>query len=201
MSLPSQATRDRVVELLTRGNAFAGKGQYRDAIKCYDKILAVAPDILDVINNRSNCLAMLGQNEQAVAGYDKILAARPHDIRARSNRASALKELGRYGEALNDYDRVLSDDPNYTDALFNRGNALADLGRRLEAIASYRRALALKPNDRDISCSLIFALNFDAAATTASLQAERRAWAAQFDGRAGAGHPNSRDPERKLRLG
>src|SRR5262245_16554383 len=201
MSPPSQAARDRIVELLTRGNALAGKGQYRDAIKCYDRILAIAPDIIDVINNRSNCLAMLGQNEQAVAGYDRILAARPDDIRARSNRASALKELGRYREALGDYDLVLAREPGYTDALYNQGNALADLGRPLEAITSYRRALALAPNDRDIACSLIFALNFDEVATTASLQAERSAWAAQFDGLAATSHPNDPDPDRRLRVG
>jgi predicted O-linked N-acetylglucosamine transferase (SPINDLY family) len=138
---------NKIAMLFMRGNAFASRAEYRDALECYEKILTIAPENLDAINNRGNCLLLLGKFEQAIKHYNTILAAAPNDIRARNNRASALKHLERFDEVLIDYDYILKLDPNYYDALFNRGNTLADLRRSKEALDSYRRALVHRPDD------------------------------------------------------
>ena len=236
MSFQTHTSEHRITTLFMRGNAFASKAQYREALKCYEKILTIAPENLDAINNCGNCLLLLGRFEPAIIHYDTILAAKPNDIRARNNRASALKRLKRFNEALADYDYILKVDSNYVDALYNRGNALANLLRAKEALESYRgalvrgpddpavhvaianvllelqhpreavesfrRALALKPDDPVVHSDLIFAMNFDPNATTASLQAERAAWALRCDHlRIGVKHSNEPQPERKLRIG
>ena len=43
-----------------RGVRLASKGQYREALKCFDKVLSIAPRHLDALNCRADCLAFLG---------------------------------------------------------------------------------------------------------------------------------------------
>ena len=123
MARSARVTADRIGALLMQGNALASQAQYRDAIRCYEKILESTPRNLDAINNRGNCLSLLGEFAEAIKSYDAIIAARPNDLRAHCNRANALKQLGRSHEALSEYERVLKADP---------GNAaLAELRRTL----------------------------------------------------------------------
>lgn len=177
MSFAIPVTDDRTAKQFERGVRLASKGQYREALKCFDKVLSIASGHLGALNCRADCLAFLGRHEQAIASYDRLIAVRPDDFRARCNRASALKSIGRLGEAVAEYDTVLDVAPHDVDALFNRGNAYIDLGRPNDAIRDLRHACSLRPSDTSIHTSLIFALNFDLAATPESLQIERAKWA------------------------
>jgi protein O-GlcNAc transferase len=202
MARSARVTADRIGALLIQGNALASQGQYRDAIRCYEKILELAPRNLDAINNRGNCLSLVGEFAEAIKAYDAIIAARPNDLRAHCNRANALKQLGRCHEALAAYERILKADPGNADALYNRGNMFTDLGLPKEAIRDLRRALALNPNDPDTNTSLIFALNFEPDATAEELQTERMAWGSRYDDLLnGVAHANKAEPERRLRIG
>ena len=49
MARSARVTADRIGALLMQGNALASQGQYRDAIRCYEKILELAPRNLDAI--------------------------------------------------------------------------------------------------------------------------------------------------------
>jgi protein O-GlcNAc transferase len=200
-SFPIRLDHDRTAKNFGRGIRLASKGHYREALRCFDKVLFMAPAHLDALNGRGDCLALLGRQEEAIAAYDKLLASRPQDTNARNSKASALKSAGRLDEAVAEYDEVVKVDPNHIEALFNRGNAYLDLGRPNEAIQDLRRALSLQPYDTEIHTSLIFALNFDTEATTASQQAERAKWAAHLGRSASASHPNQRSADRKLRIG
>jgi protein O-GlcNAc transferase len=202
MARSARVTADRIGALLMQGNALASQAQDRDAIRCYEKILELAPRNLDAINNRGNCLTLLAEFAQAIKSYDAVIAARPNDLRAHCNRANALKQLGRAHEALAEYERVLKPDPGNADALYNRGNLFTDLGLPKEAIRDLRRALALNPNDPNTSTSLIFALNFEPDATAEELQAERTAWGSRYDELLnGVAHANKPEPDRRLRIG
>ena len=115
MSFPIGAGIDRTTEHFGRGLMLASKGQYRKALKCFDKVLSIVPTHLDALNSRADCLALLGDHAHAIASYDKLLAARPGDLRARGNRAGALKSIGRLAEAVADYSTVLQVAPDYTE--------------------------------------------------------------------------------------
>jgi predicted O-linked N-acetylglucosamine transferase (SPINDLY family) len=192
---------DRTTKDFERGLRFASRGHYGEALKCFDRVLSMAPAHLDALNSRGDCLALLGHHERAIADFDKLLTSRPYDVGARNSRACALKSAGRLDEAVTEYDAVLIADPNHAQALHNRGNAYLELGQPNEAIRDLRRALSLQPNDSDIHTSLIFALNFDIEATTESLQAERAKWAPHVRHSTSTGHPNEPSGGRKLRIG
>src|SRR5262245_19124249 len=200
-SLPIRFGHDRTAKDFERGVRCASKGHYREALRCFDRVLSMAPAHLDALNGRGDCLVLLGHHEQAIAAYDKLLASRPHDFDARNSKASALKSAGRLNEAVAEYDAVIKADPNHIETLYNRGNAYLDLGRPNEAIQDLRRALSLRPSDTEIHTSLIFALNFDTEATTASQQAERTKWASHLRHSARTSHANEPSGDRKLRIG
>src|SRR5258705_9373826 len=119
MSLQFRGCDDLTAKDFSRGVMLASKGEYGRALKCFEKVLSVAPAHLDAISNCADCLLFLGRFKQAIANYDRFLGARPHDLRARSNRAGALKSVGRLDQAMADYDAVLEAEPNHANALFN----------------------------------------------------------------------------------
>jgi predicted O-linked N-acetylglucosamine transferase (SPINDLY family) len=201
MSFSNRIGSDRTAADFRRGLQLASKAHYREALKCFNKVLTMAPAHLDALNCQSDCLVLLGRHLEAIAGYDRLLAARPNDLNVRSSRASALKSLGRLEEAMAGYDAVLADDPNHPDALFNRGNLRLDFRRPTDAIRDLRRAHSLRPNDPEVQTSIIFALNFDEHLTTEDLQAERAKWGHDLNAPGSTTHANDASPDRKLRIG
>ena len=72
-----RSSEDRTAKHFSRGTTLASKGQYREALKYFDKVLSIAPRHLDAINNRGNCLALLSRYEQAIASFDQLLERIP----------------------------------------------------------------------------------------------------------------------------
>ena len=131
--------------LNNRGVALNALGRHADALKSYDRALALQPDYVSALYNRARSLDELQRHDEALACYDKVLALEPHHAVAHNNRGVALDTLGRSEEALESFAKALALRPDYAEALSNRGTALIDLDRLDEALASYDAALALDP--------------------------------------------------------
>jgi predicted O-linked N-acetylglucosamine transferase (SPINDLY family) len=116
---------------------------------------------------------------------------------------STIGEKGYYREAVRALSRALAINPAAPDCWANRGVSLANLAGYHEAVRGARRALAIRPDYSHAHTNLIFWLAFLPELDVADRQRERRRWAA-IQRRAvapPAPHANSRDPERRLRLG
>jgi tetratricopeptide (TPR) repeat protein len=140
-------TRGQLEDWINLGNALGASERHEEALKSYDRALALEPDHGRAWHWRGVALAMLGRNAEAVESYDRALVLEPDKNRAWGNRGIALGELGRNAEALESYDRALALKPDDHWAWFSRGIALGELGRNAEALESYDRALALKSDD------------------------------------------------------
>ena len=55
MSFAIRVTDDRTANHFERGVRLASKGQYREALKCFEKVLSIAPGRLDALNCRADC--------------------------------------------------------------------------------------------------------------------------------------------------
>ena len=121
-----------------------------------------------------------------------------------------LEARGRSGEAEKALRRAIALDPKLISAHLTLGNALLSLGRNEEMEAAYRRALAIDPNLREVRESLrsVSLLNmlYLGEVTPAQIYQRHREWG---DSVAAEAHknfpppmpfPNSRDPERRLRV-
>jgi tetratricopeptide (TPR) repeat protein len=128
-----------------KGVSFAALKQYKEAIGCYDKALAIDPRAVDHWIGKGVVLDELGQNEEAIACYDKALTIDPRDATTWSNRGAALIDLGRLQEAINCYDRALAIDPQNMNAWSNKAGVLRNIGQTKEAIICFDKALMIDP--------------------------------------------------------
>ena len=138
--------RNNALAYLNRGNALKELRRFDDALGCFNKAVALKPDLVDAHNNRSVVLHYLKRLDEALASHERTIALKPDHAEAYNNRGIVLFELGRLDEALASYARAIALKPNYAEAHSNRGACLFDLGRLDEALASCEKAVALKPD-------------------------------------------------------
>jgi predicted O-linked N-acetylglucosamine transferase (SPINDLY family) len=186
------------------GNTLKGQGKPDEAVACYRRALELEPDFAEAHNNLGAALKDEGKMDDAVACWQRALELKPHYAEAHYNLGGAFQGQGKPYEAVTCYRRALELKPGFAEAHCNLGNALKDQGELDEAVACYRRALALKPAYAMAHSNLLFALQYCAGVTAASL-AEAHA---EYDRRHAEPlrgtierHANTRDRRGRLRLG
>jgi predicted O-linked N-acetylglucosamine transferase (SPINDLY family) len=120
-----------------------------DALKSYDKAIALNPNYFQAFNNRANALLDFHLPEDALKDYRKAISLNKSYVNGWVGCGNALSILARYADALLAYDDALTLNPNRTDAWVGRGNVLCELRRYDEAVAAYDKALSIKP---DLEC-------------------------------------------------
>jgi protein O-mannosyl-transferase len=135
--------------LLNRGNAFLAKGQNAEAIKDYDKSIALAPRYTKAYNGRGNALRGEGRFDEAIADYSKAIALSPDFAEAYNGRGSAFGALGQLDAAIKDFDKAIALVPDSEEAYFNRGKALDSRGLYDAAIKDYDKVIAMRPDYAD----------------------------------------------------
>ena len=128
------------------GNILGECDRKAEALTCYERALALAPNSVDTLYNLGNTCHELGHIEQAVGHFERALRLRPDAIELHNNLGSALQDLGRLDEAILCYRHALALRPDAVDVLDNLAGALRENGQLEEARTSYNRALALKPD-------------------------------------------------------
>ncbi|MBV8975383.1 MAG: tetratricopeptide repeat protein, partial [Sinobacteraceae bacterium] len=119
------------------GVALEAVGREREALECFERAIALDPNLGSAHHNRAMLLARAGAHERALQSFDRALALQPHHAALHANRASTLKELGRLSEAEEGYSLALAIEPE--DAVVLHGRALVRylLGRYAEALRDY----------------------------------------------------------------
>ncbi len=130
------------------GTALSVAGHYTEALACYERALARAPDLAEAQRGRGMALMQLGRPEPALARacFERAIALNPRNAEAHHNLGILEAAAGRHHEALASFERALAFAPDQATAHHNRGLALASLGRPAEALASFDRALGLAPS-------------------------------------------------------
>ncbi|MEC4803729.1 MAG: tetratricopeptide repeat protein [Jaaginema sp. PMC 1079.18] len=124
-----------------RGVQFYEAEDYEQAIRYWDKAIALKSDYYQAWSNRGLALKNLGAWTEALENYEKALEINSSYTKAWYNRGIALDVLRRYDDAITSFDRVLAQDGDDFRAWFHRGNTLQQCQRYEEAIASYDEAL------------------------------------------------------------
>lgn len=91
-----------------RGLALYREGFVPNAIKDYDKALAIKPDYSHVYNDRGAARLDLGEAQAALGDFDSAIRLNPALLRPYAGRAMALSKLGRHKEAFEAHSKACS---------------------------------------------------------------------------------------------
>ena len=123
---------------------------------------------------------------------------------AHNNLGNALKDKEQLDEAIVCYRQAIVLKGDLAPAYSNLANVLTRIGPVDEAIDAFRRANRLKPDDAQAHSDLIYALLFRSGYDDGMIREELGRWNqrhAEPLKRLFQPHSNSRDPERRLRIG
>jgi len=129
------------------------RGEMRDALRLYERGLAINPQHTMLMNGKATALFLDKDYSGAAAVYDRITALRPDDFNAWLNLAYTQENLGQPDVARAAYVQALSIRPDNADALEGRASIS---GTRAEA-EIYLKRLEQKDPERAAAVRAKFA--------------------------------------------
>jgi protein O-GlcNAc transferase len=136
---------DEVIAHCEAGRTLTLQGRVEEAMREYDRALALDPGCLAALYNRAALLLRMDRPAEALQSLDALIAHGPAPAPVHLVRGNALSALGRKEAALAAFDEAVRLDPRAPLGHCNRGNTLLALGRPQEALVSLDRALAAAP--------------------------------------------------------
>ena len=186
------------------GTALQSMGRLDEAISAYTQAIYFKPDLAEAHNNLGNTFRDLRQFDEAIVCFRNAVRFKPDCAEMYSNLGNSLNDLKRFDEAIIAFDRALRLKPDFADAHYNLANVLKDIGKLDEAIASYRTAIRLRPDFVLAHGNLVYTLLFHPRCDARTIYEEHRLWGAthaELLGKSAKPHSDTRDPERRWRIG
>jgi putative PEP-CTERM system TPR-repeat lipoprotein len=147
---PLEAFREHV----TRGDDYAAKRQYAEAIIEYRNAVQLAPNIGSARFKLAQAYESAEQWPAALAQYIRAADMMPDNMEAQLKAGGVLLMAGEFRDAEDRARRALQINPEHAPALLLLGNAHAGLQNLDEAIAANQRALALDPERAGLHLNL-----------------------------------------------
>jgi tetratricopeptide (TPR) repeat protein len=146
-----ETVRMQMIERLDRvGGGLIDRGEARDALGKYQRLVKLAPRNAMAHMNTGIALAMLERNQEAGAEFARAVELDPRSEHARQNYGRWLLNEGRLEEAAAELEAARRLVPFDDMVLFDLALARLRLGHRDEASALLVRALELQPENRTV---------------------------------------------------
>jgi predicted O-linked N-acetylglucosamine transferase (SPINDLY family) len=184
------------------GIVLARLGRMDESANAFRQATRLRPDYAEAHNNLGNVRMAQGRLEEAVGRYRKAIECKPNYYQAHAHLGVAYSRQGRTNESIECLERAVRLEPKSGDAHNNLGNALLVAGRLEQAISTFQVALKLNPDYAPAISNYLLTLNYDPTIEAERLAQEHRDWAHRLEAAvpAPAGHDNTPDPERVLRV-
>jgi predicted O-linked N-acetylglucosamine transferase (SPINDLY family) len=180
-----------------------GEGNAPQAAELIGKAVEVAPQIAEFHNNLGVVFGSLGRTEEAETEFRAAVAIQPDYAEALNNLGAILGDKGALSEAIAFNQRAAELRPGFADTYANLGNAFMRQGRLAEAIAAFDEGLKSAPDALTLNANRLICLNYLTDRSPREVFDEHAKWGGRLCELAGTErtHRNSRDPERRLRVG
>jgi protein O-GlcNAc transferase len=192
------------VALNSLGITYQATGDYPRAMESFRAALAIQGDLQWALINLGTLLSAGGKDAEAIEMLQRAVRIDPKHAGAHNNLGAALRQAGRLDEAMVEYSEAIKLRPDFPAAFNNLGRVLMDSGQTELALGYFRRALELQPGSAAWHSNLIASMNYVPMDSPQILNKEMRIW---NDRHAKplfpeeVRHENSRDPERRIRIG
>lgn len=125
------------------------KGDLEEALRGFNRAIAIDPKIALAYYNRGNVRFGLKDYPGAISDYSEAITLQRDFALAFMNRGSAYSSLWRLDEALADLDDAVRLEPKLSDAFYNRAIVLIKRGDLSKAMQDYERLLELDRSTTD----------------------------------------------------
>lgn len=133
--------------LLNRAMNCLESGDYQEAVRAFQKVLAEEPDTTEALWGLAQAYKHLGLNEQALQHYQEYVTRKPDDVEAFLAIAGVYCSMGQYHEAINHYYRALELNPSSHAVYYGMGYAkLRGLKDYQGARDDFLRAVEIQPS-------------------------------------------------------
>jgi predicted O-linked N-acetylglucosamine transferase (SPINDLY family) len=186
------------------GAALVAAGQVAEAETMLRQVLLLRPDHAYSHSNLGRALQQQGKIDEAITSYRRALQLNPNFIETHYRLATALAERGEISAAIAACEQALLCEPRFLDARNGLANLLREVGREHDALALYRGVIAADPGHVEAHASLLTLLNGLPDAPPVEIFREHVLWDerhARSLRQGAAPHTNSKDPDRRLRIG
>ncbi len=139
----------RAAYLSTLGTVLQRSGRPGEALKAFEKAIAIAPENAELWKNFGAVLIDLNHPDQALLGLQQALKLRPRYVDAANLSGLILYRKERHAEALEFFNLSLEVEPAQADALHVRALVLLNLKRFEEALADNHQSQLLDPGNAD----------------------------------------------------
>lgn len=136
-----------VAPLILRARHMVGQGRSEDALREYEEILRIRPDLALAYADRGTIHAMRKEFDLAGADFDRAFSLGHRDAAAFSSAATVHMELKDYPRSLVLFAMALELAPTYAFAYYNRSRLLHEMGQNESAVIDLERCLALQPDE------------------------------------------------------
>lgn len=129
------------------GIAAANANRRHEALRCFERAVALSPEHAGYRNNYGVGLERLERYSEALAEYRRALELDPASVDAVCNASVVLQRMGRAAEAVADLERSAKLVPESFRIHHRLGSCLEAAGQAARALNHFRRAAELAPKD------------------------------------------------------
>jgi protein O-GlcNAc transferase len=188
------------------GTLLAGSGSLPAGIQHLERAVRHAPENPQMAYQLGAFYSAAGQLGPSVQMMQRAVQLAPTWHVALNGLATAMYISGNFEEADQLYRQSISANPGNLEAALGLAGLLIVSGRPQEAVDLFRRSAKTFPNDSNVLGKLASALNYAADATPEEIATAHRDWGAAVMAKLPANwqehaFTNTREPERKLRVG
>lgn len=187
------------------GRVLTDLADYDEAMRALKRAVCLRPLDAAIHGDIAGLLHARKQYKLVEICTSRALRIKPDVSSFHNTLGNALKGLGNHTAALACLLRAVELDPKSREAHTNLGNVYGGMGDHIGAEQHYRRALELAPDYFLSYSNLLFSLIYRSDLDPQEIFREHRAFGERARKKLGAQapavHGNSRDPDRKLRLG
>lgn len=119
--------------------------RFQEALEGYERVLAVQPDLPEIVNHAAMARFELGDTEEAIKGLNKAISLNPTYADAHTNLGNVLLDLKRDTEAMEAYKTAIMARAESPEAYYGLGEIFLQRGELDKAHEAFTRALYFKP--------------------------------------------------------
>jgi tetratricopeptide (TPR) repeat protein len=131
------------IDHATRGDAYAMRKQFDDAIAEYGSAILLNPNVAETYFRRGLMFFAKNENTRAIADFSAAIRLDARNALAYKDRGEAYVAVGYYDNAIADFDNAVRLNPSLAAALIGRGRAYQGKGDVDRAHADFAEASRL----------------------------------------------------------